>query len=168
MLALTKKTGYGIIALTYLAQRPEGLFSAREIAERFGVPMSLLMNVMKELSAAGYVESVRGAHGGYRLARSPEEINVADMVASLEGPIRLAECVLDPTEEEDGHTCKLMATCPISDPVHRIHRKLRDFLKNVTLADIVEPTAAQSAGEPSSPSPETEVPANVPEAADLS
>lgn len=155
MIALTKKTGYGLIALTHLAREPGRLCSAREIAERFGVPTALLMNVLKELSAAGYLHSVRGAHGGYRLAQGPEEINLADMVAALEGPIRLAKCVLDHSSGKDAAPCKVMSNCPIADPVHRVHRKIKDFLKKVTLADILETADAEE-------------PADVAEAADLS
>ena len=143
MLALTKKAGYGLIAMTHLAQMPPGkLASAREISRLFGVPTALLMNVLKELAAAGYVESVRGVRGGYRLARSPDRINMADLVESLDGPVRLSECVAAGRQQDQECTCKEMASCPVTDPVHRIHRRLHDFLKKVTLAEIVEPTSA--------------------------
>ena len=143
MLSLTKKTGYGLIAMTYLAQlEPDALASAREIAEKFGVPVSLLMNVLKELAAANYVESVRGARGGYRLARNPESISLADLVTVLEGPIRLAECLRLGDGGKDEKICNVVDCCPIADPVHRVQRKLRDFLKTVTLAEIVEPATA--------------------------
>ncbi len=143
MLALTKKTGYGLIAMTHLARLGrQGLASAREIAETFGVPTSLLMNVLKELAAAGYVESVRGAHGGYRLGRPPEEISLASLVTALEGPLRLAECLRGEQKGKDEMICDVVDRCPIADPVHRVQRKISDFLKNVTLAEIVEPTMA--------------------------
>ncbi len=143
MLALTKKTGYALVAMAHLAKLPPGqLASSREIADRFGVPASLLMNVLKELSAAGYVESVRGAHGGYRLALDPEQITLNDLVAELEGPVRRAECITDFSGDQDECTCQIMARCPVSDPVHRVHRRLKDFLKRVTLAEIVSPAAA--------------------------
>ncbi len=143
MLALTKKTGYGLIAMTHLAGLADGeVSSSREIADKFGVPISLLMNVLKELCASGYVESVRGSRGGYRLTRRPEEISLADLVTAVEGPIRLAECVTGDVADGTGAICKVMDRCPIADPVHRVHRKLRDFLKNVTLAEIVEPAGA--------------------------
>ena len=147
MMALTKRTGYALVAMTHLAKLPDGdLASAREIAERFGVPTSLLMNVLKTLASAGYVESVRGARGGYRLARRPAEISLADMVTALEGPIRLAECITDVAGDDDECTCEVMADCPIADPVHRVHRRLRDFLKKVTLAQILDP-GLEPAGE---------------------
>ncbi len=143
MLALTKKAGYGLIAMVHLAKvGGDGYTSAREIAGLFDVPVSLLMNVLKDLSSAGYVQSVRGVHGGYRLALRPEEINLADMVAVVEGPVRLAECVTHETGDDEECGCELMARCPIADPIHRVHRRLNDFLKKVTLAEIVEPSSA--------------------------
>ena len=143
MLALTKKAGYALIAMSHLAELTgDEVASAREIAGRSGVPASLLMNVLKKLAAAGYVESVRGVHGGYRLARRPEQINLADLVEAMEGPIRLAECITAQAGDDAECTCKLMANCPIADPVHRVHRKLNDFFRKVTLAEIVEPAAA--------------------------
>lgn len=139
MLALTKKAGYALIAMSHLAGLSgDEVASAREIAEHFGVPVSLLMNVLKELSAAGFVESVRGAHGGYRIARRPDEINLADLFAVLEGPLRLTECVTEEIGEDAECSCELMSRCPIADPIHRVHRRLNDFFRKVTLAEIVE------------------------------
>lgn len=128
--------------MSYLAGLRDGeVASAREIAEKFGVPQSLLMNVLKELSAAGYIHSVRGAHGGYRMERSPEDISLADLITTVEGPIRLAECVAHEEDDDSPECCDLMDRCPISDPVHRVHRKLRDFLTGLTL-DQIAPTAS--------------------------
>jgi Rrf2 family protein len=136
MLALTRKTGYALTAMTHLAELPPGqVASARWIARVSGAPIALLMNVMKELAAAGYVESLRGARGGYRLARLPGQINLADVVTSIEGPLRLSECVIDKAGEREC-TLQDMARCPVADPVHRVQRKLRDFLRKVTLSDI--------------------------------
>lgn len=143
MLALTKKASYGLVAMVHLAKLPGGkLACAREISESQGVPMPFLMNVLKELAAAGYVDSVRGAHGGYRLGRRPEEINLADLLATIERPLRQTECLT--SQAADEHECSIeqMARCPIGDPVHRVHRRLIDFLRKVTLAEFVEPAMA--------------------------
>ena len=143
MLAFTKKTGYGLIAMGYLGSlHGDNPASAGEIARRFGVSTAFLMNVLKELCAAGYVSSVRGVHGGYRLARRPEEITLWHLVTVLEGPVRLAECLTNDPIAREG-TCKIMDRCPIADPIHRLQRKLSDFLKTVTLAEIVEPAPAE-------------------------
>jgi Rrf2 family protein len=146
MLGLTKKVGYALIGLTHMARQPaDELSSSREIANEYNVPAALLMNILKELSNAGLVESVRGARGGYRLARPPEQISVADVLRVLEGGVHLAECVRE--EGPDGTTsCTLMETCPIRDPIHRLHRKMHDFLRGCTLAEIARPPqSAQTA-----------------------
>ena len=137
-----KKTGYGLIALTHLAKLSKGkVASAREIAQTYNIPQSLLMNVLKELAAAGFVESIRGAKGGYKLLQEPRDIDFVSLMETLEGPMKLAECV---TSEVLGiSTCKLMDNCPIFDPVHRVHRKMRDFLSHVTLEDIINPPSAE-------------------------
>ncbi len=134
--------------MTHLAKLgPKRLASAREIAEEYGIPMALLMNVLKELASAGYVRSVRGAHGGYRLARSPAEVNFIGLLETLEGPMKLAECVLGEVNDADVHaTCKVMPHCPIADPVHRVHRRIRDFLSNLTLADVLTPAKGAAVG----------------------
>ena len=143
MLNLTKKTGYALIAMSHLAQLGDGKVAcARKIAEKFTVPTSLMMNVLKELSTAGFVESVRGAQGGYKLAKRLDEISLADLVIALEGPIRLSECVAGLLDDVDA-PCELMDKCPIADPVHRVQRKLSDFLKNLSLAELIEPRAME-------------------------
>ncbi len=113
MLSLTKKTGYGLIAMAHLAELPEGrVASAREIAELYGIPTALLMNVLKDLAAAGYVESLRGSRGGYRLARRPEGVNLADLVAAIEGPVPQAECVAAVAMDEE---CTCAGDGPLPD-----------------------------------------------------
>ena len=145
MLGFTKKTGYGLIAMAHLWTLDEGeLSSAREIAQRYEVPMALLMTVLKELSAAGYVQSVRGAHGGYRLNADLDELTLAQFSQVLEGPIREAQCPQKTACDDDICTLEMMAHCPVDDPVHRMQRRLNDFLKNITLAEIIDPAAAIS------------------------
>jgi len=148
MLAMTKKTGYGLIAMTHLAGLgPAGLASAREIAEEYNIPLSRLMNILKELAAGRYVRSVRGAYGGYQIARRPEDVNFVELMETLEGPMKLAECVLGDLEDDARSKCKLMPRCPIADPVHRVHRKIRDFLSDLTLADVLQPSAEKTLAE---------------------
>ena len=65
MLSLTKKTDYALIALAYLAERPDRTVSAREIAGGFQMPVALVMNILKTLHHAKWLASTRGAKGGY-------------------------------------------------------------------------------------------------------
>ncbi len=146
MLAMTKKTGYGLIAMTHLARLPQGhLASAREISEHYEIPLALLMNILKELASAGYVKSVRGSHGGYHILKPPNEVNFVGLMEVLEGPMKLAECVMeDVSGGLDNGKCELMEKCPISDPIHRVHRRIRDFLIELTLADVMDSPPADA------------------------
>ncbi|MGB9625707.1 MAG: RrF2 family transcriptional regulator, partial [Phycisphaerae bacterium] len=76
MLALTKKTEYALIALTCLARAESRWVSAREISAQYGIPLALLMNILKTLAQSGLIRSVRGARGGYVLARPASDISV--------------------------------------------------------------------------------------------
>lgn len=134
MLQLTKKTDYAILALSYMAQRPQVICTAREIAEQFHVPSALLMNVLKTLCQGELVRSLRGAKGGYTLARQAETVTLADIIVTVEGPVRFVQCAAKPAEGAD--PCSLMDTCPVSRPVRKVHSQLNDFLKQVTLAQI--------------------------------
>lgn len=143
MLALTKRVDYALIALCHLANHREQTASAREIADRYHVPLSLLMSVLKQLSRNGLVQSSRGARGGYELARSPELVTLNELIEVLEGPVRFVQCAaLDgsPTYADGSSPatggCVLFDVCPVSAPVRRLHRKLKAFLKDITLAEI--------------------------------
>ena len=96
MLSLTRKSDYALVALSYLGQQhalaQETPVSARRIADQFGLPLPLLMNILKALSHAGLVTSTRGPQGGYVLSQSPEEISILDVVNAIEGPVRVALC----------------------------------------------------------------------------
>ena len=85
---------------------------------------------------------MRGARGGYRMAIDPEEVSLADLVGVLEGPVRLSQCVTAVTGDDGECSCQVMASCPVTDPVHRAQRKLKDFLASVTLGEIVKPAPA--------------------------
>ncbi len=142
MLGLTKKTDYALVALAFLAKHQgqvdeqAATVSARDIAEHHGLPLPVLMNVLKELAKARLVKSVRGAGGGYVLATSPQQISVLDVVTAMEGPLRLARCVDDLPIVGQGcpHACK----CGIQSAVHQLHDRLAGFFTSVTLADLLE------------------------------
>lgn len=136
MLSMTRKSGYALIALTHLAKLPRGtLASARGIAQEYRIPQALLMNVLKELSGAGYLESVRGARGGYRLSRRAEEMALLPILESLEGPVRLADCMSGDGEDLEG--CDLLCNCPIANPIHHLQKRMRTFLRRLTLQDLL-------------------------------
>lgn len=138
MLSFTRKTEYGLIAVVHLAALAEGeLISARQMAVKTGGSRSLLMNVLKDLATCGYVESVRGSRGGYRLAGDPAKINVAELVTGLEGPVHLTECVVNSKHSDQNSNCDMLSSCPIIGPVRLLQEKLNEVLASLTLADMV-------------------------------
>ena len=138
MLQLTKRTEYGLIALTHLAVREGEVTSAREISERFPVPPRLLAQVLKSLSRANLVESRRGAQGGYSLARSADEITVGDVVEALEGPPTLTSC--ESTVEDPSGPCGVESVCPIRNPITNLRTGIWDLLQRTTLRDLLRQT----------------------------
>ena len=134
MLALTKRTEYALIALCHLARQPDDTVSARDLARRYAVRLPLLMNVLKTLNHNGLVRSVRGAHGGYRLAVKAETLSLARVAEAIEGPMRLVKCVSAVANADS--SCELIGTCPVRQPVLRVHEHLARFLARVSIAEL--------------------------------
>ena len=138
MIQLTKRTEYGLIALTHLAAREGTVTSAREICERYPVPPRLLAEVLKALSRSNLVDSRRGAQGGYLLARSADEITVGDVVGALEGPPALTSC--ESLAEPASGPCGVEAVCPIRNPITNLREGIWDLLQRTTLRDLLRQT----------------------------
>ena len=87
-----KLTDYATVVLASLAQEPARHRAAAELAERTRLSRPTVSKVLKGLQRAGLVISSRGAQGGYRLARAPEQITAAQILDVFEGPIAITEC----------------------------------------------------------------------------
>ncbi len=135
MLSLTKKTEYGLIGLCHLARAgATQVTSAREIADEHKVPLPLLMNILKELNQAEIIKSVRGAKGGYTLAKPAHELSLASLVEALEGPVKFVRCA-EPRPDGEHH-CDIECSCIVRRPLMKIHERMKEFLTNVTLAEL--------------------------------
>jgi len=136
----SSKAEYGVRLMVELGrQSPEQPTSLKAIADAEGLPLAYLEQVVARLRKAGLVQSARGAHGGYWLARPAEEIAMVDVVQALEGAIAPMECfVHDHTErvlcshEMDAGRCatKLLWT--------RVQGGIIRSLQTTTLAELVE------------------------------
>jgi len=144
MLTLTRKTDYALIALTHLARGSAGCSSAREIATCYGVPLPLLMNILKQLTRCGLARSVRGPRGGYLLALPAAQITLNQVIQAIEGPIQLVQCIgvgCGVAHNSTKTECELLPRCPVRSPIHRIQDRLVAFFNDVTLADVADNTA---------------------------
>ena len=131
MIRLSRISDYGIVLMASLAEQPPDThLSAREIAERTQLPLPVVSKILKALTREGLLLSQRGPRGGYGLARSPDAINVVEMITALEGPIGLTECTMHP-----GH-CVQEASCHVRKPWQQINHVVRSALARVTLAEL--------------------------------
>ena len=139
---LTRKTDYALVTLSVLAVEAAsggGLLSARRIAAEQDLPLPLLMNLLKDLNRAGIIQSQRGAAGGYRLARAPDQIGLLQVIEALEGPVHIAECCPHSRRHGAGRpaSCRVGPECPILLPMQRLDQKVREFLAHLTLHELV-------------------------------
>jgi FeS assembly SUF system regulator len=133
MIRITKQTDYGIVLLTHLAADPERQYNAPELAAEARLPLPMVSKILKLLAREGLLVSHRGVKGGYGLARQPEAISMAEIIASLEGPIALTECI---SVEGD---CSHEALCPVRSNWRRINQAVRTALAGISLAEMAHP-----------------------------
>ena len=111
MIRISRMADYGVVAMAYIAREPKAMHQAATVAEATGVPLPSASKLLKAMAREGLLISHRGAKGGYSLARAPEEISVATLVIAMDGPISLADCLI----EKPG-TCDLEGTCIVRGP----------------------------------------------------
>jgi Rrf2 family transcriptional regulator, cysteine metabolism repressor len=137
----TTKAEYGVRLLVELGrQGRDAPVSLKAIAESEGLPLAYLERIVALLKKADLVESTRGAHGGYRLARPAEEITMDEAVLALEGAVAPMSCFVDDREEGrvlcshvgDGHQ-----GCATRLLWGRVQSGVVDALKRTTLAELV-------------------------------
>lgn len=170
MFRLSKKTDYAIFLLTALARKealarrlaglgPDDAFaspptSATDLSDCSGVSSSLTANLLKDLSRAGILDSVRGQNGGYRLARPSRHISLKDILEIFEGPVAFVECMLpgqdrdttDPTLYFEGRSangsprlseaCGIHGPCPAKAPMALLHNRILGLLRDLSLEEI--------------------------------
>jgi Rrf2 family transcriptional regulator, nitric oxide-sensitive transcriptional repressor len=142
MLKVNRKVEYGLVALRYMQAKPPGqLTSVREICEQYGTPFDPMAHVMRVLCTAGLVESVQGAHGGYRVIADLTRHNVADFIELIDGQLALTECL----KPEDECRCALTNRCNIVSPMHNLHDRLFLFLRSISIHDLLQETPPPSA-----------------------
>ena len=154
------KAEYGVRVMAHLARRNlEGAaeaapISLAAIAEAEGLPLAYLEHLVARLRRADLVESRRGAHGGYSLARPAESITMAEVVKALEGAIAPIECI---TADDDGSLVCVREgelshdPCPTKLLWTRVQGSIVRTLTDMTLADLIRPAVKTKARTETSP-----------------
>jgi Rrf2 family cysteine metabolism transcriptional repressor len=129
---ISTKIRYGARAMLELAYHyGEGPIELKEIAKRENISLKYLEQVINPLRAAGLVKSIRGAKGGYSLAKPPSEICLYDVVETLEGPLNLLECL------RDSKVCQKVPSCVTRDIWQEVSEAISKIFYSVTLEDMV-------------------------------
>jgi Rrf2 family protein len=137
------KAEYGVRIMAHLAAHDgDTPVSLSAIADAEGLPVAYLEHLVQRLRRAELVESRRGAHGGYSLARPASEITMAEVVEALEGDIAPIDCI---SAQEDGSfVCAREAqfdrVCPTKVLWTRVQGSIVRTLQDITLSELVVPT----------------------------
>ncbi len=124
---------YGVRFMLDLAvNESASAVSLGEVASRQGISEKYLWQVVNPLKAAGIIQSVRGAGGGYRLARNPVDLTLREIISVLEGGLAITDCI------EDAAGCDLSATCVVRRMWQRFTDNLAHSMEQVTLKELAD------------------------------
>jgi Rrf2 family protein len=127
---LTRASSYALHAVAFMAQQKNDKpVASHNIAQARGIPERFLLKVLKPLVSAHVLRSIKGPNGGYKLARSPNEITMLEILEAVDGPIRGQA----PFAEENNAALntKLEAIC------RKSAESVRDYLETVRMADLI-------------------------------
>ncbi|MDP9012585.1 MAG: SUF system Fe-S cluster assembly regulator [Pseudomonadota bacterium] len=130
MLRMGKLTDYATVVLASLAQEPARHRAAAELAVLTRLNLPTVSKVLKGLQRAGMVISSRGAQGGYKLARRPENITATQILDVFEGPIAITEC------SGASSRCGIERQCRVGGGWQRVNAAIRRALDDVTLHEL--------------------------------
>lgn len=130
---LSTRTRYGVRAALELAENHgQGPLQMKVIAQRQEISVKYLEQLIAILKAAGFVKSIRGARGGYVLAKAPNQIKLSEVFTAFEGPVTTVECI------EDETFCGRVSDCLTRQVWIEVQEAILTVLQSKTLQDLVE------------------------------
>ena len=132
MLRLSRMTDYSVLVLSRMAEQPERLFTAAELAHMTVLPAPTVAKALKILARGNIVVSERGSSGGYLLAHAAVDINVGTIIAAVDGPVALVACA-DGVEGQ----CAVENLCPMRGHWDPLNQAVLNALESVSLADMM-------------------------------
>ncbi|MCC3864848.1 Rrf2 family transcriptional regulator [Terrisporobacter petrolearius] len=130
---LSTKGKYGLKAIFELSLHVnEGPMPLNMIASKQKIPEQYLEQIFSTLKKSKLITSVRGAQGGYLLNKAPDEVTVGDVLAILEGPVALSQCIIDEGVCENSNDCSTKLVW------EKLKKGIEDVLNSITLQDMVD------------------------------
>jgi FeS assembly SUF system regulator len=137
MIKISRLSDYSLVLLRLLAAEPDKSQSAAVLAKSSGISFPTVCKILKILNEAGILISTRGANGGYKLLQEPAELNLAKVLAAMEGAPALTECC------EVANTCIHDSQCALRQHWQMINRIINHVLSQFSLADLQKPLGNQ-------------------------
>lgn len=128
---ISTKAQYGMRALVEVALGGDRPTSLKTVADRQDLSQQYLEQIFAVLRRAGIVESIRGAHGGYRVARTPDEVSALEVVELLEGSVAPVGCI------ESEEACERVGRCSTEMLWRQVDGAVREVLGRTSLGDLV-------------------------------
>jgi FeS assembly SUF system regulator len=128
---LSNLADYAVVMLAATARSGDARVNATCLAEQTGIPLPTAQKLVGRLAQAGLLVSTRGTGGGFRLARDPAAITLADIVEAVEGPIAMTACV-----EQGRQDCGLDHQCQVKPHWGVVNDAMRGALAGVSLATL--------------------------------
>jgi Rrf2 family protein len=129
---ISTKAQYGLRALVEIAKGDGEPMALKNVAQAQDISQHYLEQIASNLRRAGFIRSVRGAFGGYKLSRHPSQITTLEVVEAMEGSIAPVECI------EDSSSCSHVNACGTENLWRRVDLAIRDVLGKTTLADLMQ------------------------------
>ncbi len=134
MLRISKKVEYALISLLHMSRKSNGhLTTARELAQTYQIPPELMGKVLQQLTKSGFIESVQGMKGGYRLNKLLDQMSLVSVFSAVDGPIKIVSCL---KKSQDNPQCHQTYHCTIKSPMEIIQKKLEKIFSELSLRDI--------------------------------
>ena len=134
---INRKVEYALISLKHMrAKTPGELTSAKEISTLFGCPFDVISRVLQTLGKRGIIRSEQGAHGGYQINKDLSRVSFFELNEVVLGRVAVAKCLHTEAGEAP---CEMRSTCNIVSPLTAFSRKLSEFYKSLSVADLLEP-----------------------------
>ena len=143
---LTNFSDYALRVLMYAASQGDRLITIEETADIYGISRAHLMKVVNQLTRAGYLKAVRGRSGGLTLARSPNRINVGEVLRATEPDFALVECFTP------DNRCVITSRCRLRGALKEALGAFAETLDRYTLADLLLTPIKPPARRPRRPS----------------
>ncbi len=132
MLKVSRKFEYGLHAAVYLARKePDTVVTVKEMSLEIGFSQEFMAKAMQHLKKAGLAVSVQGVKGGYRLAKSPDDITISDIGRATEGVPHLMRCSVDSGK------CEIVDTCPHRGYMFMLEKKIDMLMAGTTVSALL-------------------------------